>query len=48
MGGFEYLGYRKKDLPISETLSKNIVSLPMHPYLEFKDIDFILSNIKNK
>ncbi len=46
MGGFRYLGYKKKDLPVSETLSKNIVSLPMHPYLKFKDIDFIISNVK--
>jgi len=48
MKAFNYLGYKKGDFPISEKLSKNIVSLPMHPYLEEKFvkkiIDIILKN----
>lgn len=42
MKGFSYLGYVKNDFPISEKLSKNILSLPMHPYLNEKDIDRII------
>jgi UDP-2-acetamido-2-deoxy-ribo-hexuluronate aminotransferase len=48
MKAFNYLGYKEGDFPISEKLSKNIVSLPMHPYLEEKFvkkiIDIILKN----
>jgi len=38
MNAFKYLGYRQNDLPISELLSKTIVSLPMHPYLADEDL----------
>ena len=48
MEGFKYLGYKKGDLPVSEMLSSTIVSLPMHPYLELNDIDFLISKIKDK
>jgi dTDP-4-amino-4,6-dideoxygalactose transaminase len=30
---FSVLGYRKGDFPISEEISRRILSLPMHPYL---------------
>lgn len=33
-GAFEYLGYSKGDMPISEAMSDRIFSLPMHPYIE--------------
>ena len=48
MKGFKYLGYSEGDFPISESLSKSIVSLPMHPYLNKEDISLILEVIKNK
>tara|TARA_X000000368_G_scaffold418782_1_gene419955 strand:- start:4004 stop:5113 length:1110 start_codon:yes stop_codon:yes gene_type:complete len=48
MKAFEYLGYKKGDLPISEKLSDNIVSLPMHPYLIKEDINLILDTVRNK
>ena len=48
MKAFEYLGYKKGDFPISEKLSENIVSLPMHPYLSKEDINFILDAIRVK
>jgi UDP-2-acetamido-2-deoxy-ribo-hexuluronate aminotransferase len=34
---FAGLGYREGDFPISESLSKRILSLPMHPYLTLDD-----------
>ena len=46
MKAFSYLGYSKGDLPISESLSDSIVSLPMHPYLSEEDIDLIINTIQ--
>ena len=48
MEAFQYLGYLKGSLPISENLSHSIVSLPMHPYLNESDIDFIVNTIQTK
>jgi dTDP-4-amino-4,6-dideoxygalactose transaminase len=42
------LGYSKGDLPISESLSNKIVSLPMHPYISRKDINSVQLIAKNK
>ena len=46
MEAFSYLGYKENDLDVSEKLSKTIVSLPMHPYLETTDIDKIIEVLK--
>ena len=48
MKAFEYLGYNKGDLSISEKLSQNIISLPMHPYLSEEEIDFVVQSIISK
>jgi len=48
MKGFEYLGYKKGDFPVSENLSQTIVSLPMHPYLSSLDIKEIVEALNNK
>lgn len=40
-------GYKKGDLPVSETLSEEIMSLPMHPELEKDHIEFVVSQIKD-
>ena len=48
MAAFSFLGYKAGDLPVSEKLSKTIVSLPMHPYLAPKDIDSIIRVLKLK
>ena len=31
------LGYQKGDFPISEKISNQIFSIPMHPYLDVKN-----------
>ena len=31
---FKNLGYQKGDFPISEKISNQIFSIPMHPYLD--------------
>ena len=48
MSAFQYLGYSKGSLPVSEKLSDSIVSLPMHPYLSKKDIKKIVEAIVDK
>jgi len=42
---FEYLGYKKGDFPISEMISREIMSLPMNPYLSDNEINFICNTI---
>lgn len=42
---FEYLGYKKGDFPVAEMLSNEIMSLPMNPYLNDEEIEFICGNI---
>jgi len=40
---FGYLGYSEGDFPISEEVSKEIMSLPMNPYLSDNEISYICS-----
>ena len=35
------LGYMKGDFPVSERLAKNMISLPIYPFLEQKEIEYI-------
>jgi dTDP-4-amino-4,6-dideoxygalactose transaminase len=48
MKGFNYLGYKNGDFPISENLSQTIVSLPMHPYLSSLDIEKVIHSLKKE
>lgn len=34
------------DCPVTEKLCKRVLSLPLHPYMEAKDISFVVENIK--
>jgi perosamine synthetase len=43
---FLKMGYREGDFPIAEQMSKEVLSLPVHPSLTSKDIDLIISSIK--
>jgi UDP-2-acetamido-2-deoxy-ribo-hexuluronate aminotransferase len=43
---FDYLGYKNGDFPISESVSKKIMSLPMSPFLSEDKQDFIVEAIK--
>jgi len=40
---FDYLEYKEGDFPISERVSKEILSLPMNPYLSDNEIEYIAS-----
>lgn len=43
---FSYLGYKSGDFPIAERLAKNILSLPFHPLMTKKQINYIIKLIK--
>ena len=42
---FQYLGYKEGDFPIAEKVSKEIISLPMNPYVTDKEIAYITGEI---
>jgi len=42
---FEYLGYKKENFPVAEKVSKEILSLPMNPYLNDKEIEYITDKV---
>jgi UDP-2-acetamido-2-deoxy-ribo-hexuluronate aminotransferase len=42
---FAYLGYEKGQWPIAEDVAGKIFSLPMHPYLEEKEQDLIITTL---
>lgn len=44
---FNYLGYKKRDMPVSEDCSEKIFSIPMHPYLDKKTQELIVNTIRN-
>lgn len=41
----KHLGYKKGDFPIAERMSKEVLSLPIHPLLTRKELDLIVKNI---
>ena len=43
---FKYLGYKKGDFPVAEKVSKEIISLPMNPYLTEEEINYIVDRVK--
>ena len=43
---YSYLGYKEGDFPVSERVSKEIMSIPMHPFLTDEDLKFITDNVK--
>lgn len=43
---YQYLGYRKGDFPVSEKLSEQVLSLPMHTELTEEQLTFITSAIR--
>jgi len=44
---YKYLGYQKEEFPVTEKISKEILSLPMYPELNEKQIDKVVSLIKS-
>jgi len=46
-GVFKKLGYSKGILHVSESISKKIFSIPMHPYLGINQQDAIIETLIN-
>jgi dTDP-4-amino-4,6-dideoxygalactose transaminase len=44
---YRYLGYREDEFPVTTTLCKEVLSLPVHPDMEEEQLDYIISNILN-
>lgn len=42
---FNYLGYKLEDFPVSELISKEIMSLPMNPYLTEEEQGYICNEL---
>jgi UDP-2-acetamido-2-deoxy-ribo-hexuluronate aminotransferase len=42
---YGYLGYSENDFPVTTTLCKEVLSLPMHPDMEKEQIDYIIFNV---
>jgi perosamine synthetase len=38
--------YKKDDLPVTEKIAEKVLSLPLHPSLQKKEMDYIISKIK--
>lgn len=43
---YKYLGYKKGDFPVAESVSRDIISLPMYPHLSRGQIRFITDTVK--
>ncbi|HDL75002.1 MAG TPA: DegT/DnrJ/EryC1/StrS family aminotransferase, partial [bacterium] len=39
-------GYKKGDLPFTEKISNQVLTLPMYPDLTKKEMDFMIKEIK--
>jgi dTDP-4-amino-4,6-dideoxygalactose transaminase len=44
-GAFGYLGYKKNDFPVSESVSREVLSLPMYPELEPEKVRYIAETL---
>lgn len=43
---YKKFGYKKGDFPVAEKISKQVLSLPIHPLVSKKDLDYIIKTIK--
>lgn len=43
---FSYLGYKKGDFPVSESICKKILALPIYPEITEEEVDFVCETIK--
>ncbi len=43
---YRHLGYKEGDLPVCERLSKEVVSLPLYPYIEEEKVRFVIEKVR--
>lgn len=44
---FMKLGYKEGDFPVAEKMSKQVISLPVHPSLSVQDVNFVINKIQD-
>ena len=44
--GYQYLGGKNGQYPVSEAVANEIMSLPMHPFLTDEDINTVVKAVK--
>ena len=44
---FKKIGYKRGDFPVAEKASREVVSLPVHPYLRKEELNYIIKAIKS-
>lgn len=44
---YRYLGFKTGAFPVSETITKKIISLPMHPFLSNELVDYVCQKIQD-
>jgi dTDP-4-amino-4,6-dideoxygalactose transaminase len=47
MNGYRFLGYEKGDLPVTEQLAGEILSLPMHPWLTEEAVGRVVEAVRD-
>lgn len=43
---YEYLGYRRGEFPVAESSAASMISLPMHPHIEYSEVAVVADAIK--
>ena len=44
---YKNLNFKNGDLPVTEKLAKEVLSLPLHPYLTQEEINYVISSIRD-
>jgi UDP-2-acetamido-2-deoxy-ribo-hexuluronate aminotransferase len=44
---YRSLGYKENDFPVTSSLCREVLSLPMHPEMDQEQLDYIVLNILN-
>ena len=45
--GYKHYGYKKGELPVSEDLCNQVISIPIHTQMKEEDLDYICSSIES-
>jgi aminotransferase EvaB len=47
MRGYQFLGYREGDLPVTERLAREILSFPLYPGMSMEDMDRVIRCVRD-